>query len=38
MPKIQIRPARTTDKLAVEAISAQMWDGEDYIPKGWECG
>lgn len=35
MSKILIRPAQTTDKPAVEAISAQMWDN-DYIPDVWD--
>ena len=35
MSKILIRPARTKDKPAVEAISGQMWDN-DYIPDVWD--
>jgi predicted PurR-regulated permease PerM/GNAT superfamily N-acetyltransferase len=34
--QVQIRPARATDKPAVEAICAQIWEGEDYIPEMWD--
>lgn len=30
---IEIRPARAGDREAVSAISAQIWDGDDYVPK-----
>jgi predicted PurR-regulated permease PerM/GNAT superfamily N-acetyltransferase len=32
----QARPARPEDRAAMEAICAQVWDGEDYIPEVWE--
>ena len=31
MSAIELRPARTKDKAAVVALSAQIWDGEDYL-------
>ena len=31
MSKVWIRPAWTTDRPAVEAICAQIWEGEDYV-------
>jgi N-acetylglutamate synthase-like GNAT family acetyltransferase len=34
--QIQVRPAQATDKSAVEAICAQVWEGDDYIPKVWD--
>jgi GNAT superfamily N-acetyltransferase len=34
--RIWIRPARATDKPAVEAICTQIWDGDDYIPEVWD--
>lgn len=30
---LTIRPARPEDRDAVAAISAQIWDGEDYVPE-----
>lgn len=29
---LAIRPARPSDRAAVEAIAAQIWDGSDYLP------
>lgn len=39
MPTIQpvIRPARSSDREQAFAISAQIWDGDDYIPEVWEA-
>ncbi len=31
-----IRPALPQDRAAVEAICAQAWDGDDYIPDVWD--
>ena len=28
-----IRPARTEDRAALEAIAAQIWEGDDYLPR-----
>ncbi len=28
-----IRPVRESDRAALEAIAAQIWDGEDYLPR-----
>ena len=28
-----IRPARADDRAVLEAIAAQIWDGEDYLPR-----
>ena len=28
-----IRPARTEDRAALEAMAAQIWEGEDYLPR-----
>lgn len=36
MSKVWIRPAWTTDRPAVEAICAQIWEGEDYVPQVWD--
>lgn len=37
MPKIRIRAARATDKAAVDALCAEMWeDAEDYVPRAWD--
>ncbi|MCP4537030.1 MAG: AI-2E family transporter [Chloroflexi bacterium] len=35
--QVQIRLAQTTDKPAVEAVSAQIWEGDDYIPQVWDA-
>jgi GNAT superfamily N-acetyltransferase len=35
-PKPIIRPARPDDREEAFAISAQIWDGEDYVPDVWE--
>jgi GNAT superfamily N-acetyltransferase len=35
-PPAVIRPARPADRAAVMAISAQIWDGDDYIPAVWD--
>jgi len=32
----RIRPARPEDRADVEALCAQIWGGEDYIPQVWE--
>lgn len=32
MNEIVIRPARAADKAAVNALSAHIWEGEDYVP------
>jgi GNAT superfamily N-acetyltransferase len=29
---LKIRPALPTDRAALEAIAAQIWDGDDYLP------
>ncbi len=34
--EIDIRPARPADREAVLAISAQIWEGHDYLPGTWE--
>jgi GNAT superfamily N-acetyltransferase len=31
MKAIELRPARWEDKAAIAALSAQIWDGEDYL-------
>ncbi|MBI5961581.1 MAG: GNAT family N-acetyltransferase [Chloroflexi bacterium] len=31
--ELRIRPAQPEDRLAIEAIAAQTWDGEDYLPR-----
>ncbi len=31
-----IRPARPEDRADIEAICAQIWGGEDYIPEVWD--
>lgn len=36
MPQVRIRPAQEADRLAVEAICARAWEGEDYIPSVWD--
>jgi len=36
MSSVQIRPARATDKPAVETLCAQVWEGEDYVPEVWD--
>lgn len=33
MSEISLRPARPTDEAAVSALSAQIWEGEDYVPR-----
>lgn len=33
---LSVRPARADDRAAVMAISAQVWDGHDYLPEVWE--
>ncbi|MDX1686493.1 MAG: GNAT family N-acetyltransferase [Candidatus Promineifilaceae bacterium] len=33
MSEITLRPARPTDEAAVNALSAQIWEGEDYVPR-----
>lgn len=33
---LSVRPARPDDRAAVMAISAQVWDGHDYLPEVWE--
>ncbi len=33
---LDIRPAQSQDKPAVEALCAKIWDGEDYVPDVWE--
>ncbi len=35
-PQIQVRAAQAADGPAIEAISAQIWEGRDYIPDVWE--
>ncbi|RLC98106.1 MAG: hypothetical protein DRI77_05780 [Chloroflexi bacterium] len=35
LPPVHVRPAQPTDRPAVEAISAQIWEGHDYIPDVW---
>ena len=30
---LQIRPAQPGDRAALEAIAAQIWDGDDYLPR-----
>jgi hypothetical protein len=30
---VGLRPVRPGDRAAVEAIAAQVWDGEDYLPQ-----
>ena len=38
MPQVQVRPATLLDRPQILAISAQIWDGEDYVPElldGW---
>lgn len=32
MSEIVIRPARAADRAAVNALSAHIWEGEDYVP------
>lgn len=32
MSQFEIRPARLSDETAVNALSAQIWEGEDYVP------
>ncbi len=32
----RIRPARPEDRADVEALCAQVWGGEDYIPQVWD--
>lgn len=32
MNEIRLRPARPDDEAAVRALSAHIWDGEDYVP------
>lgn len=34
--QIQIRCARATDRPAVEAICAKVWEGDDYVPQVWD--
>ncbi len=31
-----VRPAQSGDLEDVEALCAQIWDGDDYVPKVWE--
>ena len=33
---LEFRPARLEDREAVLAISAQIWEGHDYLPEVWE--
>jgi predicted PurR-regulated permease PerM/GNAT superfamily N-acetyltransferase len=33
--QIHIRPAQATDRPAVEAICAKIWEGDDYVPEIW---
>jgi len=33
---LNIRPADKGDRAAVEAISAQIWDGDDYVSEVWD--
>ncbi len=34
--KPRIRPARASDRSAVKALCAQIWEGEDYVPRMWD--
>jgi predicted PurR-regulated permease PerM/ribosomal protein S18 acetylase RimI-like enzyme len=34
--KPRIRPARARDRPAVDAICAQVWEGDDYVPRVWD--
>ncbi len=36
MSRVRVQPARAADKPAVEAICAQIWEGNDYIPDVWD--
>jgi GNAT superfamily N-acetyltransferase len=36
MSRVRIRPARATDRPAVETICARIWEGEDYVPEVWD--
>lgn len=37
MPNIRIRPARATDRGAVESICARTWEeNDDYVPHAWD--
>ena len=31
-----VRPARPEDRSDVEALCAQIWDGDDYVPETWD--
>lgn len=33
MSEIVLRPARPADEAAVTALSSQIWEGEDYVPR-----
>ena len=33
MSEITLRPARPADEAAVSALSAHIWEGEDYVPR-----
>lgn len=33
MSEITLRPARPADEAAVSALSTQIWEGEDYVPR-----
>ncbi len=33
---LSVRPARPEDHAAVMAISAQIWEGHDYLPEVWD--
>ena len=30
---VQIRPAEESDRISMEAIAAETWEGHDYLPK-----
>ncbi|MBN1964109.1 MAG: GNAT family N-acetyltransferase, partial [Anaerolineae bacterium] len=32
-PDLAVRPARASDRAAIEAIAVQVWDGHDYLPQ-----
>lgn len=32
-PALEIRPARAEDRAALEALAAQIWEGDDYLPR-----
>ncbi len=35
--ELTVRPARADDRAALEAIAAQTWDGQDYLPRVLEA-